>query len=221
MRPVVPPSNHRRFNEAGFLCRSFIAVAALSGLLVGLAPAALAQSLPQSPHLAAGLTARMATEPARTAAESTTPRDASVLFEDLLCISGTWIGPPAECACPPPGDDGYTYECESPDCEESEVLMLLPLGEVATTTIRSSAKLRSLSATAPPETGTWVFHDDGELCLALENNTICTPSECEAGFPGELQRKGQAPMTHPEPAMEMALLWAWLTADWQLAPYYP
>jgi hypothetical protein len=164
-----------------------------------------------------------AEEPADTAGEPETAEAPHPLLPkptwELPCVAGAWVTPPEPCACPEPGNPEYTPECAALDCKQTDLLLLVPDGDAASARLRYSAKDGQLSAVSgAPAEGTWTFFDDGELRLEFDGNASYTPTECsESG----MQMKGHAPMSHPDEPLEVAILLAWLTGQWDSVPYFP
>lgn len=144
-------------------------------------------------------------------------QDLSLL--EVPCLPGAWISPPRACACPATRDPHFTPECTASDCQEADLLLLLPCGDAVSAVLRYSGDRQGLSAVGgDPQEGTWSYHDDGELRLELDGNAIYTPTECDDG---ELQMKAHPLMTHPPAALDAAIFWAWLLEEWTDVPYFP
>lgn len=136
-----------------------------------------------------------------------------------FCPVGVWIRAPEACSCPPYGREGYTWECESSDCQQTDVLAMTLFGEAMRATVRFTAEEQQLSAAGGDVLeGTWKYLDDGELMLEFGDTVISTATECK---PDELQPKGQPTLVRPPPELELALVWAWITSDFSDAPYFP
>lgn len=142
----------------------------------------------------------------------------SAVLEEVPCVVGAWITAPRECACPAPGAPGDTPECAEDDCQEVDLLLMIPDGAAFRATLRVSRAAAELSAVGgAPRAGAWEHLDDGELRLEFEGNAFYTPTECRGD---ELQPKGQPALHRPPPALDTSIFWAWLTDEWTSAPYF-
>jgi hypothetical protein len=137
---------------------------------------------------------------------------------DTGCVAGAWITPHRVCACPPRDGETFTAECDAPDCQEADLLLMWPWGEAIQATLRLSASEERLSSAGDPLVGTWEHLDDGELHLEFDENALYIPTECRAD---ELQMKGHPTLQRSSPALAEALFWGWLVGKWTDVPYFP